>query len=1228
MRKENKQMARILALFLSFSLLISLLEIPVLAEAGVMPIVNVDFQSDPIDATVSDDWTHVPVGSVKSADGTVKVVADPGNPANNMLMLNGTSAGASITFEEQTGKVTSEFKMLFDAYDVFTVRFRYGVSSNQMQAVSLIARATGSLEYNNGSNAVKFISGVANDKYELNKWYNVKIEADIASGKYDLYIDGVKVNGSEPANFANAASGAGGGPIVKLNCLSFNNTSATTTGKLYVDDVHIFEPISENEPSTARYTFEDETIDTMPGYPWEENGTVLGKVKVAVDPENSGNKVMFIEDSSNSTNARSMVNFTAQNGGFTAKFRVRYTAKDVYTVNLMETADASKLGVSFIARGTGKLSVYNGSTEVQLADYEVNTWYDVKMTVDVAAQKFSVSINGEEKISNASFRHSGITAIEYLMFGTTGATIGNMYIDDVDVPEAPEQVNDIPRYNPVYKNLQMLYDAESNTGLAKPGQTYSAFPSIIEMDNDEIFIVYKQGYSHMNDDGDMEAIIYNSATETVVSRFVIDDEVSENAQNPEVLRMPNGDLVIYNDIQRTTSSGRQRIKIKEYRSTDNGRTWNVVRDSLKDNTGIEYGYTFDDAVIGDRIYMLAMTFPEFDNQLASPGRSVHMIYSDDNGETWIHLKNLNEEFGYAFNESTFEPYEDGFVVFTRGDAQSTRIYVTDINMNVEKSRILSGNVDCINASGRPKLFIKDGEYYVLMRGYPSNTSGMKLVLHKFDMETLLPVNCIILDSTNGDGFYAEPYFKTKNGMEYFNAITYCAVDSSKPDVIRLEYAWEELVRMNPVDTNPPVWPENSLTLQNITETGADLSWCAASDDTAVLSYEIFQNNASLGKVDFSDVEETVFSLPGAKVNYANQGEVYLVMPKNVPQGVTLPVVIGVHGSGGSALVFRDHPMYKNIKELALKYGYIFVALSNGQDAWGTDDGFYNLNLLYAYIQDNYQVDQKAVLYAYSAGGTLAYRMIKEYPEKVDFMVGTYPVYDMTSFTGTSAQAAWGVNNYNDYAAAVASVNPSHYPEALVNHRIYLSHGSVDTAVPVESNSQKLKDDVTALGGSVELQIVVGKGHDSTVPEYYTTTANNAFKINPAQYIMTVDDLVDATSYGFKVRASDQYNTSDSNTILLETSFAVDVAAAFDSFRAILGKYYSAGTIEQPVFKQLMNSLDQAQHHDDKGDQLIAAKHLEDLRKHLNNKAMGKKIEEGAKEVLLSNAASMITMLLK
>lgn len=1052
MKKGKNEMTGILALILSFAMLLSLLPIIALAEdGGTLPDAGNDFHSNEIGAITSPDWTHVVAGNAKSDEGTLKVVNTP---------------VASVTGGTYTGT----------------------------QSVILSTATTGAAIY--------------------------------------YTIDGTEPT-AESTVYTNAILVSESMTIKAIAVKEFMNTSGVMNETYTIGDVP---PAGE-----ARYTFENETIGEMPGYPWSETGTVTGVVKVIADPADPGNKALFIEDSSNTQNSTATVLFEDQANTFTAKFRVRYTAYNVYTINLKQGADNTKLGVSFIARGNGKLSVYNGTIETQLMDYEINTWYGVEMTVDVVNRKFSISVDGNEKITDASFRNSGITAINRLMLGTTGAAIGNLYIDDVDVPAASEQILPVPAYTPDYKVLQMLYDPDADEELAKAGQKYTSFPSIIEMENSEILIAYKHGYTHANDDGDLEAIIYNTDSEAVVSRFLIDGEESENAQNPEVLKMPNGDLVIYLDVQRTIDSGRQRLKVKEYRSTDNGRIWNVARELLKDNTGIEYGYTFDDVIIGERIYMLAMTFPEFNNEQASPGRSVHMIYSDDNGVTWTHLKNLNEEFGYAFNESTFEPYQDGFVVFTRGDSGSTRIYVTDINMNVVRSRVLSGYVDCITQCGRPKLFIKDGSYYVLMRGYPGGTSGMHLVLHKFNMETLLPENCIVLDvlstgtDKTNDGFYAEQYFQMKDGIEYFNVITYSGSYSEKPDIVRLEYVWDELALMQPVDISPPVWRENALTFERRTNTEIDLRWVAASDNRAVVSYEVFQNNTSLGKVDFSDVEETIFTLPGAKVNYANQGQVYLVMPKNIPEGVTLPVVIGVHGSGGNALVFRDHQMYKNIKDFALKYGYIFVALSNGQDAWGTDDGLYNLNLLYDYMQENYQVDERVVLYAYSAGGTLAYRMIRQYPEKVNFIVGTYPVYDMTSFTGTSAQEAWGVSNYNDYVKAVEGINPSNYPEALVNHKIYLSHGSADTAVPLESNSQKLKDDVTSLGGSVELQIVEGKGHDSSVAEYYTTTANNAFKDNPAIYIMKVDGLIPGKTYSFKIRAADKEKTADSNTVLVNVN---------------------------------------------------------------------------------------------
>ena len=53
------------------------------------------------------------------------------------------------------------------------------------------------------------------------------------------------------------------------------------------------------------------------------------------------------------------------------------------------------------------------------------------------------------------------------------------------------------------------------------------------------------------------------------------------------------------------------------------------------------------------------------------------------------------------------------------------------------------------------------------------------------------------------------------------------------------------INLQPTETNPPTAP-TALTTLNITETTLDLSWNAATDDTAVVGYDIYQNNILIG----------------------------------------------------------------------------------------------------------------------------------------------------------------------------------------------------------------------------------------------------------------------------------------------------------------------------------------------------------------------------------------------
>lgn len=246
----------------------------------------------------------------------------------------------------------------------------------------------------------------------------------------------------------------------------------------------------------------------------------------------------------------------------------------------------------------------------------------------------------------------------------------------------------------------------------------------------------------------------------------------------------------------------------------------------------------------------------------------------------------------------------------------------------------------------------------------------------------------------------------------------------------------------------------------------------------------------------TDVRESVFTLEWAKVNYAEQGTVYLVMPDNIPAGVKIPVVIAVHGSGRSALDYRDTDFYAAQRNMALENGYGFAAISNGPDTWGLDDGLYNVNLLYDYLMANYPIQEKSIFWATSAGGTIANRMVAEHPEKVRCVIGTFPVYDLQSgFRLEFCQKAWGTNDLDEFKMLISGKNPAEYPEKLTVD-YYIAHGNADKAVPLMENSKLME---AAVGKNIHLQIIEGGVHGTYNYSFYKGIVQNAFEDYPAVY---------------------------------------------------------------------------------------------------------------------------------
>jgi len=227
-------------------------------------------------------------------------------------------------------------------------------------------------------------------------------------------------------------------------------------------------------------------------------------------------------------------------------------------------------------------------------------------------------------------------------------------------------------------------------------------------------------------------------------------------------------------------------------------------------------------------------------------------------------------------------------------------------------------------------------------------------------------------------------------------------------------------------------------------------------------------------------KEFIFKLEGARVNYPEQGQVYLAYPKELKHHEKVSVIIAIHGSGRNALSYKYVDFYKYQRDIALCKGYVFASISNDKDSWGLDDGLFNVNLLCNYLKENHNAKEKFALWGTSAGGVLMNRMVKEYPNKVNFLIGTFPVYDLLiEFNVLNmCRSAWGTEDKEEFMKLIQGKNPADFPYALTNHTYYISHGLYDAAVPAQQNSIRMRDEVNAHGGNINLDLVTG-GHSTS-----------------------------------------------------------------------------------------------------------------------------------------------------
>ncbi|MBH54280.1 MAG: hypothetical protein CMI18_08025 [Opitutaceae bacterium] len=360
---------------------------------------------------------------------------------------------------------------------------------------------------------------------------------------------------------------------------------------------------------------------------------------------------------------------------------------------------------------------------------------------------------------------------------------------------------------PSYKSEQVLVRSDS-----LEDKKYLAFPITLRISNYEILISFKRGDRHAGDKEAIWSIIrFNTITNEVSPLTTITEREGVVHENGEWFEYENGTIDLFIDVQISGSSKREGLI--SYRSTDHGHYFQP-RGKFGLIDGVEYGYCFQGVVEGSRIWLLVMTFEYL--QGSDDKRSVHVVGSEDGGKSWHHLRNLSSEFGdIPINETNMIRYGDGFLVVTRGYDDMGRIHEVDSNFKELRRRNLTETYDFMKKYiSRPRIFEADGGHYLIGRNYTKTHEmtlsewPMELCFYRIDPESFEIISYSVLDNPErrpvGDGYYATPYWQERDGTLYFNVITYrgigshhpknkhLPIDPHKPDIIRLEYIWDEV----------------------------------------------------------------------------------------------------------------------------------------------------------------------------------------------------------------------------------------------------------------------------------------------------------------------------------------------------------------------------------------------------------------------------------------------------
>lgn len=178
--------------------------------------------------------------------------------------------------------------------------------------------------------------------------------------------------------------------------------------------------------------------------------------------------------------------------------------------------------------------------------------------------------------------------------------------------------------------------------------------------------------------------------------------------------------------------------------------------------------------------------------------------------------------------------------------------------------------------------------------------------------------------------------------------------------------------------------------------------------------------------------------------------------------------------------------FSTVDEALLDEGW-HVVYMNCSDTFGSPDTMRRWAELYKLLTTRYEFSHRPVLLGMSRGGLYVYNWAAAHPVEVGLIYGDAPVCDVKSWPGGRGRTKgspedWAlfkkVYGLTEQQAREWKLSPIDILAPIAQARIPIIHvvGDADEAVPVEENTDILKQRYEALGGHVELIVKHGVGH--------------------------------------------------------------------------------------------------------------------------------------------------------